>query len=75
MKLIIVSDSHGSFGGLKKIVEREAPFNLLLHLGDGLEELARLGRIIDFQYDGVNGNNGPLFRAYPSTLPGANQRS
>ncbi len=65
MKLVIVSDSHGGFGNLKKVVERETPFDLLVHLGDGLEELARLGRIIDFQYDAVNGNNDP-----PGMYPG-----
>ena len=65
MKVIIVSDSHGSFGVLKKIVEQELPFDLLIHLGDGLEDLGRLGRIMEFNYDGVNGNGDP-----PGMYPG-----
>lgn len=59
MKIIILSDSHGSLGTLKKIVEREWPFDLLIHLGDGLEDLTRLNRVMDFNYDGVNGNGDP----------------
>jgi putative phosphoesterase len=59
MKVIILSDSHGSFGALKKIVESERPFDLLIHLGDGLEDLLRLSRMVDFQFDGVNGNGDP----------------
>lgn len=34
MKAVVVSDSHGRFGGLQEIIEREAPFDLLLHAGD-----------------------------------------
>lgn len=67
MKVIILSDSHGSFGTLKKIVEAERPFDLLIHLGDGLEDLVRLSRIIEFSFDGVNGNSDPL-EMYPQNL-------
>ena len=34
MKAVIVSDSHGRFGGIQDIIEREAPFDVLLHAGD-----------------------------------------
>lgn len=34
MKAVLVSDSHGRFGGLQEIIEREAPFDMLLHAGD-----------------------------------------
>ncbi|MDD6035282.1 MAG: metallophosphoesterase [Lachnospiraceae bacterium] len=34
MKAVIVSDSHGRFGGLQEIIEREKPFDLLIHAGD-----------------------------------------
>ena len=34
MKAVIVSDSHGRFGGIQKIIEREAPFDVFLHAGD-----------------------------------------
>jgi len=59
MKLIIVSDSHGGFGVLKKIVALEQPFDRLIHLGDGMEDLQRLIRIMEFRFDGVNGNTDP----------------
>ena len=34
MKAVIVSDSHGRFGGIQEIIEREAPFDMFLHGGD-----------------------------------------
>ncbi len=34
MKAVIVSDSHGRFGGIQDIIEREAPFDVFLHAGD-----------------------------------------
>lgn len=34
MKAVIVSDSHGRFGGIQEIIEREAPFDVFLHAGD-----------------------------------------
>jgi putative phosphoesterase len=59
MKVVIVSDSHGSFGVLQKIVARETPFDLLIHLGDGIEEVLRLKLLKDFNLDAVAGNNDP----------------
>jgi len=34
VKAVIVSDSHGRFGGIQDIIEREAPFDVFLHAGD-----------------------------------------
>ena len=34
MKAVIVSDSHGRFGGIQDVIEREAPFDVFLHGGD-----------------------------------------
>lgn len=34
MKILVVSDTHGRDSGLEKAVEREAPFDLLIHCGD-----------------------------------------
>ena len=34
MKAVIVSDSHGRFGGIQEIIEREAPFDVFLHAWD-----------------------------------------
>ena len=41
MKLLIVSDSHGAVSRLKAALERESP-DLLLHLGDGWQDVRRL---------------------------------
>lgn len=34
MKVLIVSDTHGRDSGLEKVVEKEAPFDMLVHCGD-----------------------------------------
>ena len=34
MKILIVSDTHGRDSGLEKAVERESPFDMLIHCGD-----------------------------------------
>ncbi len=57
MKVVIVSDSHGNLGVLKRIVRKEEPFDLMFHLGDGIEEAIRLQKLIGFNLDGVEGNN------------------
>lgn len=40
MKVLIVSDTHGKEGNLKEAMEREKPFDMLVHCGDveGSEE-------------------------------------
>lgn len=67
MKVVIVSDSHGNMGVLKRIVKREEPFNLLFHLGDGIEDALRLQRLVGFNLDGVEGNND-LKGQFPTSL-------
>lgn len=64
MKVIILGDSHGNMGVLQKIISREAPFDLLFHLGDGVEDGLRLKLSKDFNFDAVTGNNDPR-DAYP----------
>ena len=41
-KLLVVSDSHGNYGNLQRAIERELPFDILIHCGDveGYLELA-----------------------------------
>ena len=43
MKAVIVSDSHGRFGGIQDIIEKEAPFDLFLHAGD-IQEAAAVSK-------------------------------
>lgn len=46
MKILVVSDTHGKLSNLENAIEREAPFDLMIHLGDAegqedyIEELA-----------------------------------
>lgn len=67
MKIVIVSDSHGNVGVLKQIVKREEPFDLLFHLGDGIEDAIRLQKLIGFNLDGVEGNND-IKGQFPTSL-------
>lgn len=64
MKVLIVSDTHGRHGALEEVIEKERPFQRIIHLGDAegyedyIEELA--GCPLDI----VAGNND-----YFSQLP------
>ena len=39
MKILVLSDSHGSDRNVRKAVRKEAPFDALIHLGDSQEEM------------------------------------
>jgi len=39
MKLLILSDSHGNIRSIRRILEKEAPFDYLIHCGDGVRDL------------------------------------
>ncbi|MBQ7977714.1 MAG: metallophosphoesterase [Clostridia bacterium] len=45
MKILVISDSHGSVGPILTAIDREKP-DVLIHLGDGLNDLA------DIKFDG-----------------------
>lgn len=38
-KILVVSDSHGNTPKLREIVEREKPFDCIVHCGDGVNDL------------------------------------
>lgn len=42
MKALIVSDSHGRFGCIQDVIEREQPMDILLHAGDAQGNMERL---------------------------------
>lgn len=56
-KVLIVSDTHGNDSLLKKIVEKEKPFDLLIHCGDLEESEGKLISICDTPVYAVAGNN------------------
>ncbi len=55
-KLIIVSDSHGNTTALQRIIDREAPFDYLVHCGDGIADLAHVRVPAGTRVLGVAGN-------------------
>ncbi|TAL39813.1 MAG: YfcE family phosphodiesterase [Spirochaetes bacterium] len=56
MKILVVSDSHGNSAALARIVERELPFEILVHCGDGVRDLAQLRIPRSVRVVGVTGN-------------------
>jgi len=40
LKILVVSDSHGDCTRLQNIIDREKPFDRLIHCGDGVLDLA-----------------------------------
>lgn len=57
MKILIISDTHGRHDNLKRVLERLAPIDLLLHLGDvegGEEEILKMANC---RTEMVAGNN------------------
>lgn len=57
MKVLIVSDTHGSHGNLEKVLEREKPLDMLIHLGDVEGGEDYIEAIADCQTHIVAGNN------------------
>lgn len=41
MKLVVISDSHGDIFRVQKIIDRETPFDMLIHCGDGAADPLR----------------------------------
>ncbi|MBE5905808.1 MAG: YfcE family phosphodiesterase [Lachnospiraceae bacterium] len=39
-KILVVSDSHGRYGNLQRAIERELPFDVLVHCGDVVGDIA-----------------------------------
>ncbi len=66
MKLVVVSDSHGNSVALANIIEREKPFDCLVHCGDGARDLAYLVLPSGAVLVRVMGN---IDRAYGMDLP------
>ena len=42
MRIIVVSDSHGSYSALEKVFERNLSADIFVHLGDGEKELDQI---------------------------------
>ncbi len=57
MKILVVSDTHGYNDTMYDVIEREAPFDMLIHCGDIEGEYARLRSKVDCPLFVVAGNN------------------
>jgi uncharacterized protein len=42
-KILVVSDSHGNYSKLARIIDLEYPFDCLVHCGDGVNDLFHVG--------------------------------
>lgn len=56
MKILVVSDSHGNTVMLQRIIDRESPFDRLVHCGDGAADLLHVRVPADTPVTLVAGN-------------------
>ena len=67
MKILIVSDTHGSFYEMKKVIDAHRPIDVLIHCGDVCDDLKAVLGKTDYQVKAVQGNcDRP--GAYPQEL-------
>lgn len=57
MKVLIVSDTHGRHGNLRKAVEESGEFDVLIHLGDVEGGEAYIDAVADCEKHVIRGNN------------------
>ncbi len=57
MKILVVSDSHGFEGNLRKVIERVEPIDMLIHLGDFESGEDRIKKMVNCDAHMVPGNN------------------
>lgn len=57
MKIIVVSDTHGMYRNLEIMIEREKPFDLMIHLGDIEDGEDYIRALVDCDVKIVGGNN------------------
>lgn len=56
MRILIISDTHGNYPLALKVCEAAAPFDLLVHLGDGADDTGVLSCITGSTMANVAGN-------------------
>jgi len=56
IRILVVSDSHGARKHLQKIIDRELPFDYLIHCGDGAPDLEHVRLPHDVTVLSVAGN-------------------
>lgn len=56
MKVLIVSDTHGKHDTLEMVIQKEGPFDRMIHLGDSEVDLEELCQIAQCPVEAVAGN-------------------
>jgi len=56
MRILIISDTHGNYPLALKICDMAAPIDLLVHLGDGADDVDILSCIVESRISNVAGN-------------------
>ncbi len=57
MKVLIVSDTHGYDSNMYEVIQREEPFDMMVHCGDIESGYSRLRSVVDCSLHVVAGNN------------------
>ena len=52
----VFADTHGNILALKDALQKNGPFDLVVHLGDGVEDGARASEEMGLEFQGVAGN-------------------
>ena len=65
MKILIISDTHGSHKNFDRVIEKERPLDMLIHLGDVEGDEDYIPAVADCPVHMVRGNND-----FFSDLPG-----
>ena len=57
MRVLIISDTHGRHAGIEEAIQREFPFQRLIHLGDAEGYEDYIADLAECPIDIVSGNN------------------
>ena len=57
MKILIISDTHGSHKNFDRVIEKERPLDMLIHLGDVEGDEDYIPAVADCPVHMVAGNN------------------
>lgn len=56
IRAAVFADTHGNIRALRDALEKNGPFDLVVHLGDGVEDGARAAEEMGIEFCGVAGN-------------------
>lgn len=54
--MALFADTHGNVAGVREAVKRHGPFDMIVHLGDGIEDGRAAARDASLAFVGVRGN-------------------